>query len=706
MNSIYSIFKRTLVSGLVVVATAVAPALSLSPLAASAADCTAPPAGQNGVHWPVGSDAAAFTYQCDGPYAGLWTSAYYTFDPSTTQVTPLYAPDYAYDCTTHTWSMTQWDYSPAQSTYIKSRVTPATAPNLATGCPVVVPPTATAATTGTGSGSGPGASTTTTGTGDPATAGAATVSTTGPGSNNTVNGNIVLNTNNNTNNTLGMTNGINSQATTGNSFITGNTTAGSAATGDAQAIVNLANLLQSSSNVFGPNTVTFVSNINGDVNGDFMFDPAALSTISTTGPNSNNTVNGNLQINTNNNNNTTAQINNTVDVGANSGNATVASNTSGGDATTGSASAIANLMNLINSTVTAGKSFVGVVNINGNLNGDILLPQSFIDQLLASSGPNSNNTVNTNLTNNSTTTNNTTAGIGNNITSSAQSGSATVADNTSAGGATTGSAMTNVTLLNLTGSNVFGSNDLLVFVNVLGHWVGMIVNAPVGATAASLGGGITSTGPNSNNSLGTTATNNSNTTNNNNLGINNNVNVHANSGNALVADNTSGGNAQSGNANTAVNILNIAGTNLNLSNWFGVLFINVFGDWFGSFGVNTSAGDPVPTPAGQTAGTPTGASSPSLPQQFAAFVGRAGSGSGSTTGTTTEQQSEQTPAAPTTASTLGAHTSQKASTTVKAPTPDNGSHVSPVFPIIGASLAGAMLLGERLFTVRKSHKES
>ena len=42
---------------------------------------------------------------------------------------------------------------------------------------------------------------------------------------------------------------------------------------------------------------------------------------------------------------------------------------------------------MINSALTAGKSFLGVVNINGNLNGDILLPDNFVDQMLASNVP-------------------------------------------------------------------------------------------------------------------------------------------------------------------------------------------------------------------------------------------------------------------------------------------------------------------------------
>jgi hypothetical protein len=116
---------------------------------------------------------------------------------------------------------------------------------------------------------------------------------------------------------------------------------------------------------------------------------------------------------------------------------------------------------------------------------------------------------------------------------------------------------------------------MLVFVNVLGSWVGMIVGAPAGATAAELGGGITSN---------TTATSTTTINNTSNEQINNTVNANAQSGNATVSDNTSGGGATSGNADTAVNSLNLEDDSLSLTNWFGILFINVFGSWTGNFG--------------------------------------------------------------------------------------------------------------------------
>ncbi len=648
-------------------------------------ECVAPENGQNGVHNPVGADAGTFVYQCEGAYAGYYTNAYYKYDPITTQRTALYSPNYSYDCDAGHWQMTVWNYSPGSGSFVMSRVVPDSSPNLPTGCP---PPSAPAAVASEEQPTAP--------TGN---SNNNVINNTGPGSSNSTNGNATFN--NTTNNTTGMTltNGISSQAGTGNTFVIGNTTGGSATSGDAQSIANIANVLQSSTNAFGPNTAIFTANINGDVNGDFMFDPNA--TVANTGPGSSNTANNNLLVNTNNTNSTDASIQNEINVGADSGNATVADNTTGGDATSGDAQAVVNLMNLINSTVSSGQSFIGTININGNLNGDILLPQNLLDQIIASSGPGSSNSANTNVTDNSQVTNTVNASIDNNIDSSAQTGSANVSGNTSGGTATSGNAQTNVTLLNLTGSNTIGKNNILVFVNVLGKWVGLIMNAPQGSTAASLGGGILNTGPNSQNATNTNVTDNSQLVNTANLAITNDVNAHATSGNASVTGNTTGGNATSGNAMTAVNVLNMIGSNLNLSDWFGILFINVFGSWTGSFGVNTSAGDPVvAAAAGGNTGEAAMAATPPPTSAFAAFMphtGVAGAVSGGSGGTSSEVATNAV-----LASVLGSQTNKQVAKAF--PTVDNKTHADYTLPIIGATIAFLMLAGERIVAIRKNHK--
>jgi len=106
----------------------------------------------------------------------------------------------------------------------------------------------------------------------------------------------------------------------------------------------------------------------------------------------------------------------------------------------------------------------------------------------------------------------------------------------------------------------------------------MIVNAPSGSTSAALGSGITD-----NSALAINASDNQ--------SITNNIKAQATSGDASVENNTTAGNATSGDAHAAVNILNMNGSQFALSDWFGVLFINVLGSWNGSFGIDTAAGN-------------------------------------------------------------------------------------------------------------------
>lgn len=454
--------------------------------------------------------------------------------------------DYSYDAATGQWNTSKWWYNPITKSY--QAVTPKPAPVVAD--PVVatdpVPentPTATTSTTGS-------ATDTTTAT---------------------------------------MTNGVDSQAQTGTAAVTSNTAAGNATSGNASVATTLTNVVNSSVSTGGSGPATFVQNITGDVYGDIMLYPAMLAAMLAQ-PSSSAATPPSVAATT-----TTGIVNN-VNLNATSGAATVSDNTSAGNATTGTANAVASVMNIINSIVAANQSFIGTINIYGNLNGDILVAPDFIPQLLASNAA-ASPTATLSSTN--------TTGITNNINLAATSGAATVSDNTSAGNATTGTASTNLVLLNLTGQQVVASNSLLVFVNVLGTWIGMIVNAPAGTTAAELGSGVTS-----NVSTPQTLTSTTNSQ------ITNNIDLAAQSGDATVTGNTRAGNATSGNATSSAVILNLANSTLGLSDWFGVLFINVFGSWNGSFGIDTAAGN---APVAVATNSP----APPVAQQAIAFVAHA-----------------------------------------------------------------------------------
>ncbi len=374
----------------------------------------------------------------------------------------------------------------------------------------------------------------------------------------------------------------NTQSTTaqsGNAQVTQNTTAGDATTGNATVQTTVVNTVHSTIGGDMNGVAYFTTDINGNVYGDITISPSINA--ATQAMNANMSSAANL-------NNTTG-IANTIDGSATTGNATVSENTTAGNATTGNANAVANVINLINTIISANKSFVGTINIYGDLNGDILVSPEFIPQLLAS------NQTATTIGSTFAADLNNDQQIINTIKLNAASGSATVSDNTNAGSATTGTAQTNLTILNLTGHSVTAKNSLLVFVNVLGKWVGLIVDAPSGTTAAAFGSGVSSL-----TSTASAAVNISDKS-----SIINDITLHAQSGDALVDKNTNAGNATSGNATASANIANINASTFNVSDWFGVLFINVFGTWLGSFGVNTANGDAI---AQESVGSPASAS--------------------------------------------------------------------------------------------------
>ncbi len=452
---------------------------------------------------------------------GNWVNGLYTWNPKTGITSPVSPGDYSYNNLTGRWDSNLYVYNPDTNTYVlKSSIKPK----------IIVPSTQ------------------------------AVVPAAGPSSSSTGTGQVTNDGFFSGYNNATVNNGINSNATTGNSSVTGNTTAGNATTGNAQSTAGVINLLQSSSGLNGSGLSTFVANLNGSVNGDLLINPSSLNNV-------NNTVANNITINNGNNN----TLNNNIVLNAQSGNANVDSNTTGGNATTGSATAVADVVNLINSAINSSQSFIGEINIYGDLTGNILLPE------ILNTNVGSNNTNSTNISNSLIANNTDTTAINNNILSNAQSGTAAVGNNTTAGSATTGAANTNVTLLNLTGKQVVAANSLLVFVNVLGKWVGLIMNAPSGSTSALLASGVNQ---NVTNNLSNTATLNNTTLDT----INNNIKVNAKSGDAAVTNNTTAGNATSGNATTDVSLANLTNSNLNLSGWFGILFINVYGQWNGSLG--------------------------------------------------------------------------------------------------------------------------
>jgi len=513
---------------------------------------------------PTGADANTYIYN---PSTGLWENAYYTWNPATNQTTPKTPRDYSYNPATGMWDTTQWKYDAPSGKYIPNVTSTATNPDAGTP---------------------------------------STISNTGPGSTNTVDSTSQNNGIFNNFYNASVSNKQTSQATSGDASVISNTSAGNATSGGATSITNVMNLLQSTWGVQPTvDMLTFTTNINGDVVGDLYLDPSRITNAGSLSTSSINTDNqNNLTVNSKG----SGQIINDITLGATSGDTTVSKNTNAGNATTGNANAVANVVNVLNSAIAAGKSFLGVININGNLNGDILLPPNFLDQLITSGAPSSTVTLSQTKKNTLTANLNSNQTIDNTVDLTATSGEATVDHNTTGGNAASGDATTNLTIFNLTGRQVIGSNSLLVFVNVLGGWVGLIMDAPAGSNSAAYCGGTCQITSNTENNATINDTSDQ--------SIINKLKLNAQSGNASVTDNTTGGNATTGDATSSANILNISSSQFALSNWLGILFINVFGDWRGSFGLNTDAGTVFRT---ALAGADSSGALPSTPASFQVF---------------------------------------------------------------------------------------
>ncbi len=597
----------------------------------------APAAPKTGPQKPNGADANKYTYN---KATGKWENGQYAWDPVTGQSKPLNAPDYSYNPETNAWDTTDWRYDQATGKYVPNTV--AIAPQS--------------------------------------------------------DGNEIALEDDSTQffslyNNAAISNTVNSHAQSGDAWVTGNTLAGNALTGDALTIANIFNMINSSAGFQGGSEIaTFSSDIYGNVYGDLYVDPAALTAVQPAAgigaDNANVEVNAEL----------THKVENNISLNVQSGDANVTHNTTAGNATSGSANAVANLVNMLNSAISSGSSFLGVLNIHGSLNGDILLPPGLLNALLASnttngqSGDTSNTSMNVNLSD--------TQSITNNIKANAASGNANVAQNTQAGNATTGNSQTNVTILNLTGRNVVAANSLLVFVNVLGQWVGVIMDAPAGSTSAALGSGVIE---NSGSNLEADYDVHTKSE------IVNNIDVTAQSGDANVTGNTVAGSATTGDATASVNIANITNSNFSLSGWFGILFINVFGSWNGSFGVDTAAGNKprVQKPSGSTTRSDT------TPKAFR-FVPASGNGdSGSTMTLASVDMSNAANAKAVSKAVKAAqqkmgttpHKSSEPSSQLAAPSTD-GSISGPDYtlPMLGFAFGGVLLGGEQIISRRQRRK--
>lgn len=301
-----------------------------------------------------------------------------------------------------------------------------------------------------------------------------------------------------------------------------------------------------------------------------------------------------------------ADVDNSLILSSDSGNNTANYNTNGDSIIqTGDANTSGNVLTFANNNI-AGKIIFGVVNIFGNLVGDIILPENLLtctdcQQITAANSNNgadsdNNTVVATSDTEEVFQTN--LADIENNFTVTAATGDNQTSYNTNGNSSTsTGDADAVVQAINVANSNIEGDNMWLVIVNKAGEWVGQILGAPEGGNfAGSTGteftvnsnGEITAT--NSGNGAGsqnntTVSQNNTSTTVQENIAkIINNLILSSNTGGNQASYNTGGDSTiQTGDAKAIANLVNFVNNNISGNGKLIVTVVNVFGSWVGDF---------------------------------------------------------------------------------------------------------------------------
>lgn len=437
----------------------------------------------------------------------------------------------------------------------------------------------------------------------------------GASSSNNGSASIVGDNNTNQSNGANILNDLNQTSITGDNSASKNI-------GDSEIITGNANvsgtvITAANTNVAGVGVSEF--NIVDDHNGDFVLDFGANCisgcgvgdiNVANTSNAANSTNTGAVDATTNNN---IDQLNdgtvvNNVNFLADSGNNQASMNTGGeSNITTRDANVAANLLTFLNNNIAGGVMY-GVVNIFGDLVGDIILPDNVFDQFACGSCGGDTNVVNSgngagsdnNALVNDITNNNVfqanDANIQNNLYLEAETGGNTASQNNQGDvNVKTGDTSVDANILNIANMNLIGSNMWLVIINEAGNWVGKLFGSPDGSQMAGSEGvefAVDANGTinvlNKNNGAGSDNNGTVNNITNNNLNqsntanVVNNLNLVANTGNNDASQNNGDVNIKTGDAEAIANIVNFVNNNI-AGGKLLVTFVNVFGSWTGDF---------------------------------------------------------------------------------------------------------------------------
>ncbi|MEX0616871.1 MAG: hypothetical protein WD231_03625 [Candidatus Woykebacteria bacterium] len=435
-------------------------------------------------------------------------------------------------------------------------------------------------------------------------------SDTGSDSENNANSNLENNLGTEINNDLNVDNGAYINVDSGHNGADKNTGDGEVVSGDADLMLTALNV----GNNVGVGTQVF--NIFDDQTGDVILDfddvtPVSLGTLCSDSTSANQTTGSYSE----NDASTTCTSNNTILVdnngnivndyylSADTGHNSASKNTGDGSVTTGDANVVLNVINFFNNTFLggAGELLLGIVNVFGNLSGDIVLnmPSSGDEFFVAgtdgnaansTTGSYSDNNAGTNTTNNTNVSLTNSADILNNLMLFGDTGGNDASKNTGSGSVLTGGVNANLNVTNISNTNAVGDAGTLwlVLVNNLGEWTGQIWGFDSTGTASPFftfsigedGSFNAGTGEDSTNNASTSTTNNTGIDVNNRANLTNNVYINANTGGNSASMNTGSGIIKSGDVNVAANIMNILNNNF-VASRFVITIVNVFGSFFG-----------------------------------------------------------------------------------------------------------------------------
>jgi hypothetical protein len=443
----------------------------------------------------------------------------------------------------------------------------------------------------------------------------ATVANSKNGTNSDNSGSAVIDNSNTTNqsNSASVNTNLNSSTVTGDNTASDNVGDASINTGDANTTGTVLTMVNT--NAQGVMVSEF--NILDDQIGDVVLDFAANCVLGCAGPtevintgngsNSNNSGSVDTTNTTTTNQENDAQIGNDLVLSADTGNNAASANT-GGDSsiTTGDANVAANVLTFANNNI-AGNVIYGIVNIFGDLIGDIIFPEDQINSCCAGSltakntgnGSGSTNASDIDIIDTDNTFQSNTADITNNLIFDANTGENAASRNTGGDSSvTTGDTNIDVNLLNIANTNLAGGNWWIVMVNDIAKgWIGKIMGSPDDAFFAGSEGSdfqvdengyITATnnknGTNSTNDTSASVTNTNTTNQTNNADIDNNLKLTANTGGNQTSDNTGGNsNIKTGDATIVANMINFVNNNIKGNGKVFVTVVNVFGTWLGDF---------------------------------------------------------------------------------------------------------------------------